>query len=87
VHKISMCAQIYKRKRERRGKRKKKRISWFKRAGGGGGNLAQLGSPAGAGPHASEGERNGVTGGDGGPPAVGRNRPPVIRFWVIGEVA
>jgi hypothetical protein len=44
-------------------------ISWFKRAGG---NLAQssacarpaqLGPPAGVGPHASEGERNGATGG------------------------
>jgi hypothetical protein len=34
VHKISICAQIYKRKWEKREKEKKKKIFWFEQAGG-----------------------------------------------------
>jgi hypothetical protein len=79
VHKISICAQIYKRKWEKREKEKKKRIFWFERVWGDfspaeragtrpRGRSAQLGPPAGAArhsadPHVSEGGRNGVIGG------------------------
>jgi hypothetical protein len=98
-----MSIYLYMKTRKRE-KRKRKSNSWLSGPGGFSAQpsaRARRGDDAmGVGPHASEGERNSVTGGGGGggrrsacggeePAAgdLGGGSPPVIRFWVVGEVA